>query len=141
MSFKLIFYLRKSENQQFNDYYHWRYLSFWPIKGCFLVLDDDGLLQKVEKGVFDVHCVVKSTPETTTGSAAAGASSGHHKIETNMRPVQLGSSKLTLSQGSIERGAFSTSMYILVRRVTPTPIWRMQLGRTTINIQSQLLYY
>ena len=86
MSFKLIFYLRKSENQQFNDYYHWRYLSFWPIKGCFLVLDDDGLLQKVEKGVFDVHCVVKSTPETTTGSAAA-ASSGHHKIETNMRLV------------------------------------------------------
>ena len=101
MSFKLIFYLRKSENQQFNDYYYWRYLSFWPIKGCFLVLDDDGL-QKVEKGVFDVHCVVKSTPETTTGSAAA-ASSGHHKIETNMRPVQLGSSKLTLSQGSMAR--------------------------------------
>ena len=58
----------------------------------------------MEKGVFDVHCVVKSTPETTTGSAAA--SSGHHKIETNMRPVQLGSSKLTLSQGNIERGAF-----------------------------------
>ena len=75
-----------------------------------------------------MHCVVKSTPETTTGSAAAAASSGQHKIETNMRPVQLGSSKLTLKPGQ-HGEVHSTSMYILVRRVTPTPIWRMQLAR------------
>ena len=62
--------MRKSEISK-SIFYHWeqrRYLSSFlaPIKRVFsrlhLPIDDDGGLENVEKGVFDVHCVVKSTP-------------------------------------------------------------------------------